>query len=194
MHIATLARGTNACAASSWRLAQTCRYALVWTLACAFAGVGTTADQAPLTLIQSELAAVGIKMTISIVSDSQTFTDMDNKAFGIWLGGAVWGFADPSPDLLYSVFDGTQLPPDGFNPSWFNDAEFNKVIGLADSSPSASVRAQAYTQAQQILAQQVPVDPVITLPVITVLAKNVAGIEPDVTGGYLYFYDARYTQ
>jgi peptide/nickel transport system substrate-binding protein len=159
-----------------------------------FAGVGTTADQAALTLIQSELQAVGIDMTISIVSNSQTFTDMDNKTFGIWLGGAVWGFADPSPALLYSVFDGTQLPPDGFNPSWFNNADFNREIGIADSSPSAAARQQAYIQAQQILAQQVPVDPVVTLPVITVLAKNVAGIEPDATGGYLYFYDARYTQ
>jgi peptide/nickel transport system substrate-binding protein len=159
-----------------------------------FAGVGTTADQAALTLIQSELQAVGIKMTISIGSDSQTFTELDNKAFGIWLGGSVWGFADPSPDLLYSVFDGTQLPPDGFNPSWFNNAQFNKVIQVADSSPDASTRASAYVHAQQILAQQVPVDPVISLPVITVLAKNVAGIEPDATGGYLYFYDARYTQ
>lgn len=159
-----------------------------------FAGVGTSADEAPLTLIQSELQAVGMKMTIKTESDSQTFTDMNNHSFGIWLGGDVWGFADPSPTLLYSVFDGSQLPPDGFNPSWFNNSEFNTTIATAVSSTDAAARASAYTQAQQILAQQVPVDPVISLPVITVLAKNVAGIEPDATGGYLYFYDTRYTQ
>jgi peptide/nickel transport system substrate-binding protein len=159
-----------------------------------FAGVGTAADQAALTLIQADLQKAGMKLTIKTESDSQTFTDMNNHTFGIWLGGDVWGFADPSPTLLYSVFDGSQLPPDGFNPSWFNNSDFNTAIATAVSSPDASARSSAYTQAQQILAQQVPVDPVISLPVITVLAKNVAGITPDVTGGYLYFYDTRYTQ
>ena len=54
-----------------------------------FRGVGTTADQAALTLLQSELQQVGINMAISVVSDSQTFTDMDNKSYGIWLSGSI---------------------------------------------------------------------------------------------------------
>ncbi|MBI4790054.1 MAG: hypothetical protein HY782_23715 [Chloroflexi bacterium] len=101
--------------------------------------------------IQSELAKVGIKMSINVVNQAP-FNDMASKRqLGpMWHGS--WG--------SYSAFDAdahyyNTLHPDGSRTAWTN-REFIDLVGKAHVSLDPDQRLKWYSQAQKIVHEECP--------------------------------------
>ena len=78
------------------------------------------------------------------------------------------------PDMLRRVYHSQQVPPTGLNRVHYSNPEVDRLIDDAAAAVDEEARRVLYTQAQQLIAQDVPY-------VSLWYKTNVAVFQPDIT-------------
>jgi len=109
--------------------------------------------------ISEWLSAIGIKVTVTAMSDSTLTQDIGNGQYDMFIWG--WG-VEPNPDFQLSVFTCAQRsagsPPNytpGWSDSFFCDKQYDKLY-LAQKSLDGAARDNVVRQMQQILYADEP--------------------------------------
>lgn len=107
--------------------------------------------------MQSEMAKAGITMHItpealSTYLNSILTPNTAQASYGLWLDD----YPDPQ-DFLYNQYDGQNK--NGFDVSFWNNAQVDNLLNLADSSTSQPQRLVQYQQAQKLILQGAPAVP-----------------------------------
>src|SRR5262249_18359520 len=123
-------------------------------------------------VIQQNLADVGIGVD---VRSSEFATLMADVLRGnVQLYTLQWvGVTDP--DMLQRTFHSSQVPPNGFNRTFYKNPEADRLIDAATVALDEAERARLYQQAQRVIAADAPY---ISLWYKT----NFVAAQPDLTG------------
>ena len=123
-------------------------------------------------VIQHDLARVGIAVDIRSSELQTLFADVRQGNFQMYTLQWV-GVTDP--DMLRLVYHSSQEPPVGLNRVHYHNAGVDRLIEAASGATTDAQRGRFYTEAQQLIAKDVPY---ISLWYKT----NVAIFQPDVHG------------
>src|SRR5690606_8150352 len=105
------------------------------------------------------------------------------------------GWTNEDPNILRTQFHTDLIPPEGTsNRSGISIPELDDLFdrGLAATDPDE--RQQIYYEAQEIIAENLPVMPMISVPVSFASRSNIQGVIPDARGTYRYFHDLQITE
>ncbi len=108
------------------------------------------------TIIQQQLAEVGIDLTIKSYDWGTFYGDIKSGNFQLY--SLTW-VGLKTPDSYRYLFHGDSLPPAGANRGRFHSETANRLIEAAENEMEASLRLQSYHQLQHHLLEQLPYVP-----------------------------------
>jgi peptide/nickel transport system substrate-binding protein len=108
------------------------------------------------TVIQSQLAQVGIKLNIHSHDWGTFYGDVKSGRFQLyslsWVG-------IKTPDIFRYVFHSASVPPNGANRGRFNSKVIDAIISQAEATADFSKKATLYQRMQQQLLTELPYIP-----------------------------------
>ncbi len=142
---------------------------------------GDAAGSAEAIVLQSQLAKVGIKVTIQSYELVTAYDKEDSGKTG--MGERYWtnDIIDPDEVATYGA-DGNG-GANAFNTFWV-DKTASGLVAAARSETDTKKRAAMYAQVQQILADQVPFLPLVYSPYRYALGDWVSGFKVSPLGNY----------
>ena len=108
------------------------------------------------TIMQSQLAEVGIKMDIRSYDWGTFYGDIKNGRFQLF--SLAW-IGIKTPDIFRYVFHSSAIPPNGANRGRFSDVRMDKAIESAESQTNLISQATYYQQVQKIALEELPYVP-----------------------------------
>ncbi|MBQ3626997.1 MAG: hypothetical protein II948_09680, partial [Synergistaceae bacterium] len=126
------------------------------------------------TIIQAQLAELGIKSEIMQQEWGAYLNDLQKKEHDVFLLG--WGLSVPDPD--YAVA-GLLESNAGTNYTTFNDAKLDEMLAKGRSLPDGEERAQVYRDMQLYINEQMPMVYLHNDEAIAGVRKVVKGFEVD---------------
>lgn len=135
------------------------------------------------TIIQSELAEVGINVTI----ESSEWATFINDVYAGNMQSFVVGYTASSPDpdgVVYSVFHSSMIGNNNNNFARFSDPETDEYLELGRTSFDTDERAEAYSKLYHRLNEMVPWDALWVDSKYVGLAGDVQGFVIDPMGVY----------
>ncbi len=116
---------------------------------------GNTRREAIGTLIQDELAQVGIKVDFQTIDFNTLLDIMDSQTFDAIILGWRNGYPD-DPDATQLFTPGSDVIGSGSNFTSYNNPEFNALNDQAKTVPGCdpAERAPLYAQMQKIMQQR----------------------------------------
>lgn len=133
------------------------------------------------TIIQAQLSEVGIALNIESHDWGTFFADI--KAGKFQLYSLSW-VGIRTPDIYNHVFDSQSLPPKGANRGRFGDAEIDRLLSRALSSPSIANKRLYYSEVQKRVIEQLPYVPLWYEDHIAIFNKKLAGYQINRSGDY----------
>jgi len=103
--------------------------------------------------IQQDLARVGIAVD---VRSSELLTLLSDAARGNFQMYTLQWVGVTDPDMLRRVYHSKQAPPSGLNRVFYQNAEVDRLIERAAAAVSDDERRALYSEAQRLIAQDVP--------------------------------------
>ena len=94
-----------------------------------------------------------------------------------------------SPDILYSVYHSSQLPPNGVNRGRYTNTAVDKQVEIARTNPARVTRLEAYKKAQKFVLEELPVIPLWYEDNIVVYRNNLEGVGLRADASYKPFRD-----
>jgi len=143
-----------------------------------------------LEFIQAQLAAVGIKLNVE--PGSRSAINEQNQDPTSWnvFRGTLQGWTNEDPNILRAQFYTGLKPPDGTsNRSFYSNPAVDELLDAGLAETDNDRRREIYFEAQELIAADVPVVPLLSVRRNIAVASNVHGITPDARGTYRYFYD-----
>ena len=131
-------------------------------------------------VIQQQLAAVGIPVQIDAVERNTLLDQMRAGQFQLGTGNWIGGNQDPI--FLKDLF-GTGAP---FNRGKFSNPEIDKFLNEAVLTADRTKAIGLYTQAQQMITDELPMLPLWYSENMIVARKDVQNIKPDSSGDFRY--------
>jgi peptide/nickel transport system substrate-binding protein len=122
-------------------------------------------------VIQQDLKRVGIDLDVRSYEFATLYADVLKGNFQLYTLQWV-GVSDP--DMLRRVFHSQQMPPNGFNRGYYENAEVDRLIDAAMVAESDDERRMLYGEAQRVVAEDAPY---ISLWYKTNIAVSRTGIE-----------------
>ncbi|WP_173933811.1 hypothetical protein [Chelativorans sp. Marseille-P2723] len=117
--------------------------------------------QGPLVAhaVAGYLREVGVTATIGNPTDwatymSTIYAQPENANHDMGLLGFGASYNDPSQAL--SLFQSSNIPPNGFNASFYKNEEVDRLMSEALTNSDQKVRADLYCQVQNILVEDAP--------------------------------------
>jgi peptide/nickel transport system substrate-binding protein len=151
----------------------------------------TTTDETSRLLgliVQQQLAAVGIAVTLRPAEFAGFYADVTRGAFQMyplrWVGG------NEDPDIFRLVFSSASQPPHGYNRGRYINPELDALIAAANAETDQSRRAQLYARVQQILAADVPSINLWYLDSVLVHSKRLVNAHPSPSDDYYFLVNA----
>lgn len=133
------------------------------------------------TLIQSQLAQVGIKLNIQSHDWGTFYGDVKSGRFQLyslsWVG-------IKTPDIFRYVFHSASVPPNGANRGHFNSQPVDAIIAQAEATAAFSDKAVLYQRLQEQLLTE--------LPYIPLWYEDHVFISRDYISGYQLASDGNY--
>lgn len=126
--------------------------------------------------IQADLKKLGFELTIELLPVAQV-TDRRYAGNFQVMGGGYWH--TNTPDGLYILYHSDSITSEkriGQNGGRFRDAELDRLLAEARRSPDPARITQLYSQAQQRLAEQVPVVPSFESHVLVAYRNRLKGV------------------
>jgi len=133
------------------------------------------------TLIQSQLAQIGIEMEINSHDWGTFYSDVKNGRFQLY--SLAW-VGVKTPDIFRYVFHSASVPPSGANRGRYTSKVVDSIIDQAESSADFSHKALHYQQLQQQL--------LLDLPYIPLWYEDHVYISRDYITGYNLAADGNY--
>jgi peptide/nickel transport system substrate-binding protein len=133
-------------------------------------------------VIQSQLKKVGIDIQLEMLDKATFYKKWASTDFAMLVGGAP-----VRPDAAYH-FQECYHSQGSIN-NWYSDMSIPELDKLVDDSSRTmdyEIRKKLYTQAQQIIEDQLPFVNLLSIPRPTVWAKSVQGFEPNRRGQSAY--------
>lgn len=125
-------------------------------------------------IVQQQLADVGLTIEIQNEAAQQFFGDSlpgGNFEMGEW----AWS-ATPDPSIT-TLFSGTQVAPDGQNYPRYSNDEVTDLLERSDSAIDVAERGDLLKQAQELIAEDVPIIPFYQRPSIYAFREDLQGPE-----------------
>lgn len=104
-------------------------------------------------IVQSELAPLGITVSIKVVDSGQLYTTLGQRAYQ--MGYAAWASDIPDPDEQLTFMLDPEAGGDSYYTGYDNPA-VTKLINEARSTLDSDKRASLYAEIQRTVAQEVP--------------------------------------
>lgn len=144
------------------------------------------------SVIQENLRSVGVALDVRTYEFATLYADVLKGNFQLytlqWVGGAV---ADP--DILRRVFHSGQVPPNGFNRGYFQDAEVDRLLDAAALETTEAGRRELYADAQRRIALEVPYISLWCKTNVAVAQRSLAGFHIPPTADFTFFKDVTRT-
>ena len=139
-------------------------------------GSGMQAPVAMSTVIQSNLKAVGVNVTMQTMEWGAYLAKLRSKEQELFALSWMAGMEDPDM-VMYPLLHSSQWTPNGPNRALYKNETFDKLLTEARHTTDQAKRATLYKQAQKILVEDAPwifIDHEIQL---AALAKRVQGFK-----------------
>ncbi len=132
-------------------------------------------------VLQQQWAQIGVKLTIRPVEWAALYDAIRAGRFDMVL--LTWTGLQ-NPDFLYNVFDGSQLPPRGFNRGHVNDDALNQTLDALHNAPTAGQQAQLAIAAQKQIAALRPYLPLFRRNQTLITSPKITGCTINMQGNY----------
>jgi peptide/nickel transport system substrate-binding protein len=144
------------------------------------------------SVLQQDLAAVGIALDVRTYEFATLYADVLKGSFQLftlqWVGGAV---ADP--DILRRVFHSGQVPPTGFNRSFFGDPHVDHLLDEASLTADDMKRREIYSEVQKVIAEEQPYISLWCKTNVAVAQKSLTGFHIPPTAEFTFLKDVTRT-
>jgi peptide/nickel transport system substrate-binding protein len=104
-------------------------------------------------VIQQDLKRVGVDLDVRSYEFATMYADVLKGNFQLFTLQWV-GVSDP--DMLRRVFHSQQMPPNGFNRGYYQNAEVDRLIDAAMTAAAEEERRRLYGDAQRVIAEDAP--------------------------------------
>lgn len=144
--------------------------------------------QETATYLQQVMKQSGIKVNIVTNSITGLTSAIESGNYDL----ADTSFINPSPNIMFSLYDSLFLPKNGFfgtNLGRVNDPVLNKMLSDAQQMPAGQKRTQLYDNIQQYITSHVYSIGVYNPMYTVAMSKSVHGMQYDVEA-YPVFYNA----
>jgi len=139
-------------------------------------------------IVQQQLAAVGIAVTLRPSEFAGFYSDVTRGAFQMyplrWVGG------NEDPDIFRLVFSSAGLPPHGYNRGRYINPELDALLAAANAETNQSNRAADYARMQQILAVDLPSINLWYLDSVLVHSQRLINAHPSPSADYYFLTTA----
>lgn len=124
-------------------------------------------------VIQQDLKTVGIDLDVRSYEFATMYADVLKGNFQLFTLQWV-GISDP--DMLRRVFHSQQMPPNGFNRGYYQNAEVDRLIDAAMAATTDADRRRFYSEAQRIIAEDAPYISLWYKTNVAVSRTNIEGV------------------
>ena len=139
-------------------------------------GSGMQSPVAMSTIIQSNLKAVGVNVTLQTMEWGTFLAKLRTKEQDMF--ALSWMAGSEDPDLvMYPLLHSSQWTPNGPNRALYKNEQFDKLLSEARLTTDQAKRAAMYRQAQKILVEDAPWIFVDHEVQIAALGKRVQGFK-----------------
>lgn len=104
--------------------------------------------------LQQQLAQIGIDLQIRSFETATFLQDLSRGSFQIY--GLRWVGGNEQPDIFGYAFSSARIPPKGANRGRYRNPKLDALLDDANQSTDQPRRRADYTEAQQILARDLP--------------------------------------
>jgi peptide/nickel transport system substrate-binding protein len=143
-------------------------------------------------VLQQQLARVGIALDLRSYEFATFYSDVTRGAFQMyslrWIGG------NEQPDIFSYAFLTANFSPKGANRGHYSNAKLDAVLDDATQSEDPARRRADYTEAQRILAGDLPAFNLWYLNTIMVHSRRLADVVPAPSGSYAFLETAQLAQ
>jgi peptide/nickel transport system substrate-binding protein len=140
-------------------------------------------------VLQQQLAAVGVAMEVRSFEFATFYSDVTRGAFQLyslrWIGG------NEQPDIFGYAFSTARFSPKGANRSHYSNPRLDAVLEDAEESEDLARRRADYSEAQQILASDLPAINLWYRDTVVVHNRRLTNMAPTPSGNYLFLETAQ---
>jgi peptide/nickel transport system substrate-binding protein len=140
------------------------------------------------TVIQEDLRLVGIDADVRSYEFATFYADVLSGSVQMYTLQWV-GVTDP--DMLRRLYHSRQVPPAGFNRTYYSNSEVDRLIDLATTAPTDEERKRYYSDVQKIVAEDVPAVSLWYKTNIAVTRPNINGMRLSTQADFLALKDVR---
>lgn len=147
------------------------------------ASSGSTLLERQLQIIQQQLEDIGLDVTLDFDSPENLLGKRINQGDFSMVSFSWVASPDPSSTELFA---GDALPPKGQNYGLYENEEVTRLWRESDATVDPQARAELIRQAQEAMAQDVPILPLYQTPDIYAYTENLQGpeVNPTLAGPY----------
>ena len=133
--------------------------------------------------VQQQLSDIGLTVNINNYAAQDFFGNVTPEG-DFQMGEWAW-LSTPDPQLTL-LFGGNAIPPDGQNYYRYDNQEVTQLLEQSDVTVDDSERADLLKQAQDLMAEDVPLIPMFQRPVYYSYTENLQGpeVNPTIAGPY----------
>lgn len=139
-------------------------------------------------VLQQQLAAVGIELTLRASEFGTFYADVTNGRFQMYC--LRWIGSNEDPDIFRYAYGSDRFPPKGGNRGHYVNAHVDALLAAAATETDESLRRQQYVEVQKILADELPGIPLWYPNNEIVHTDRVIGVLPRVDGSFGFLRDA----
>ena len=140
------------------------------------------------TVIQQDLRLAGIDVDLRSYEFATFYADV--LSGNVQMYTMQWvGVTDP--DMLRRLYHSNQLPPAGFNRTYYRNSEVDRLIDLAMDALTDEDRRRYYSEVQRIVADDVPAVSLWYKTNIAVTRPNISGMRLSGQADFLTLKDVK---
>ena len=143
------------------------------------------------TVIQQNLHLAGIDVDVRSYEFATFYADV--LSGNVQLYSLQWvGVTDP--DMLRRLYHSKQVPPIGFNRTYYSNPEVDRLIDLATTALTDEDRRRYYGEVQKLVAEDVPYVSLWYKMNIAVTRPDISGMRLSAQADFLALKDVRVTR
>lgn len=139
-------------------------------------------------VLQQQLRAAGIALAIRSSEFGTFYSDVTRGAFQMY--ALRWIGSNESPDIFRYTLSTAGFPPAGGNRGHFSNPTLDALLQQAAQAPDRPTQHRLYLQAQQLLADELPVIPLWYPDNNIVHTTRLTEIHPDAAGSFQFLREA----
>jgi peptide/nickel transport system substrate-binding protein len=133
-------------------------------------------------VIQEELRAVGIDLTIRSAEFGTFYSDITKGAFQMYI--LRWIGSNEDPDIFRYAYATQSFPPKGGNRGRYSNPHVDALLQAASAETNQEVRRREYVEVQQILADGLPSIPLFYPNSEVVHSARLTGVKVNSGGNF----------